>query len=162
MLDISGLVALLLSEEMSKNSFVMRNMVLTWFDLLCYIPNLNVLNRVPDLLPKIITYFADSDEEIRIKAQNQLGELLSEFTVLGEARGAPMDERMLQTLVDYSKREEFRDSVHCRKVAVDWIKHFLSFLLEDVKREPGVSCSIIHNKSRYVEFNIPRSSKVFT
>jgi len=160
-LDINRFVALL-SEEMSTSNFVMRNMVLTWFDLLYYIPNLNVLNHVPALLPKIITYFADSDEEIRIKAQNQLGELLSQFTVLGEARGAPMDERILQTLVLYSKREEFRGSVHCRKVTVDWIQQFLSFLLEDVKREPGVSCGTILNKSRYVEFNIPRASKLFT
>eukprot|EP00826_Nyctotherus_ovalis_P016140 TRINITY_DN14650_c0_g1_i1.p3 TRINITY_DN14650_c0_g1~~TRINITY_DN14650_c0_g1_i1.p3 ORF type:complete len:144 (+),score=54.93 TRINITY_DN14650_c0_g1_i1:789-1220(+) len=129
----------LLCDEMNNKDMVKRNLLLSWLDLLYSIPNVGLLNRVPELLIKLIAYFADSDEEIRIKTQNLLGELLSEFKMLGEDRGAQMDERVLGTLVRCCKYEEFHDSVLCRSTTMQWIQNFLSFLLEDVKQEPGVS-----------------------
>lgn len=128
----------LLCEEMNSKSMVKRNLLLSWLDLLYSIPNVGLLNRVPDLLTKLIAYFADPDEEIRIKTQNLLGELLSEFKTLGERRGAQTDERVLETLVKCCKYDEFHVSVLCRSVTMLWIQNFLSFLLQDVKHEPGV------------------------
>jgi len=142
MLDMKGLVSLLCEKMNSVNPLV-KNLLLSWLELLCSIPNVNLLNKVPMILPSLINYVSEKNEEVKIKAQKQLDDLLSEFETIHEARDAQMDYEILKTLVLYFKRNEFRESVLCRSAALSWTQNFLAFLAKDIKKSPLDSQGIL-------------------
>ena len=161
MVDLKGLVSIL-CEKMNTDNFMVRNLLLSWLELLGSIPNVNLLNKITMLVPSLITYVAGRHEEVKIKAQKQLDELLSEYEALGDVREAQMDQEILRTLVVFYKRNEFREAVLCRSVALSWTRNFLAFMVKDIKRAPmeplGTLCYFLKYKqtlNRHVEEHIP-------
>jgi hypothetical protein len=114
---------------------MIRKILLSWLELFSSIPNVNLLNQMSRLLPPLLTYVADKDEDIRQGAQKQLEEFLSEFKALGENREASMDEEILKTLMNFYNRNEFREDIICRSCVLAWTCYFLCFLETDAQRE---------------------------
>ncbi len=133
----------LLCDKMNSNNEAVRTLLVSWLELLCSIPNVNILNCVPMLLPQLITFVSEKREEVKVKTQKQLDELLSEFEQLGESREAQMDQEMLRTLANFYGRNEFRESPLCRTVALAWTRSFLTFTIKDLQRSPDASLGYI-------------------
>lgn len=137
----------LLCDRMNSDNPHIRHVLLSWLELFSSIPNVNLLSQISSLLPPLLTYVADQNEEIRLKAQKQLSDFLDEFEALGESREAPMDEEVLKTLLNFYNRNEFHESMICRSCVLSWTQTFLNFLEIDSKHEPPASSCIFFYSS---------------
>jgi len=130
--------------KMESNNPKVRSLLVSWLEILDLIPNVNILQCVPMLLPQLIIYVSDNDPEEKPKAktEKQLEELLNEFKNLGDRREAEMDQQILQTLVKFYKRSAFNKCSECRKVSLEWTQSFLELLKIDITKGSKVSSGI--------------------
>ena len=101
----------LLCENMNSDHPVIRKVLLGWLEVLSHIPNVNLLNKMPIILPKLITYIADPDEKIRDGTRKQLSDFLTEYSGIGPTREAVMDEEILHTLMKYFIQNEYKTNI---------------------------------------------------
>ena len=133
----------LICDKMICDQPTVRKLILSWLYLLFSIPNVNLINRASQLLPLLISYLAENDDDIKIKAQKQLDDLLTEFQNLETLRETQMDEDILNTLTKYYNYNEFRDSILCRSVTVSWTEKFLNFFISDLNHSKPASMGIL-------------------
>ena len=83
----------LLRERIHTHNPFTRQYLVSWLQLLNSIPEINLVSYLPDFLDGLITYLADSGNEIQLAVQNLLGDMMVEIDAVVHAKEYKEQER---------------------------------------------------------------------
>ncbi|KAA1126559.1 hypothetical protein PGTUg99_027624 [Puccinia graminis f. sp. tritici] len=86
----------LLRERIHTHNPFTRQYLVSWLQLLNSIPEINLVSYLPDFLDGLITYLADSGNEIQLAVQNLLGDMMVEIDAVVHAKEYKEQERLQQ------------------------------------------------------------------
>ncbi|KAI7953588.1 hypothetical protein MJO28_006135 [Puccinia striiformis f. sp. tritici] len=84
----------LLRERIHTHNPFTRQYLVSWLQLLNSIPEINLVSYLPDFLDGLITYLADSGNEIQLAVQNLLGDMMVEIDAVVHAKEYKEQERL--------------------------------------------------------------------
>ncbi|KAL6058534.1 PtdIns(3,5)P(2) sythesis regulation factor [Balamuthia mandrillaris] len=114
--DIERFIPLLQDRINVMNSFV-RQFLLSWITVLDSVPDIEMLDYLPDFLEGLFKMLSDPSQDIRREADNVLGEFLKEIQTAAHVEFG----KMVSILIPFcSSQDEFT-----RLTALKWIKEFI-------------------------------------
>ncbi|PLW53923.1 hypothetical protein PCANC_03749 [Puccinia coronata f. sp. avenae] len=84
----------LLRERIHTHNPFTRQYLVSWLQLLNSIPEINLVSYLPDFLDGLITYLADSGNEIQLAVQNLLGDMMVEIDAVVHAKEYKEQDRL--------------------------------------------------------------------
>jgi len=84
----------LLRERIHTHNPFTRQYLVSWLQLLNSIPEIHLVSYLPDFLDGLITYLADSGNEIQLAVQNLLGDMMVEIDAVVHAKEYKEQERL--------------------------------------------------------------------